>query len=77
MRHLVIVARDRPELHDDFRRRFNDDSSVSVIFDRRIGQRRQMAIVRDADRRDTERRQTEEDAQAKLWVAGYVIVRAD
>ena len=76
LRHLVIVARDRPDLHDDMQRRFAGNASVDVIFDRRLGERRERAVARDRDLRDADRRQSDEDVQAGLWVAGYLLVRA-
>lgn len=68
MRHLVIVARDRPDLLDSLKGRFAADGGVDVLIDRRSG----------ADRPDPasdERRQNADDAEARLWVEGYVIVR--
>lgn len=70
MRHLVIVARDRPELLDSLKGRFAKDTGVNVLVDRRIGREVPVASTHRDDRR-----QQGEDVEARLWVEGYVIVR--
>jgi hypothetical protein len=77
MQHLVIVARDRPDLHDELRRRFANNALIDVIFDRRLGERREGAVVRERERRGGDRRQADEDVQPEMWVAGYLIVRKE
>lgn len=70
MRHLVIVARDRPDLLDSLKDRFATDGGVDVLIDRRSGVDRPDPEI-DLD----ERRQSSDDVEARLWVEGYVIVR--
>lgn len=77
MRHMVIVARDRPELQEELVQQFASDPEVQVIPDRRGRERRQRNQLRLPDRRETDRRETGGDVMAKLWLAGYVIVRMD
>ncbi|MBI2204688.1 MAG: hypothetical protein HYU41_12635 [Candidatus Rokubacteria bacterium] len=67
MRHLVIVARDRPELFENLTRRLPSSPSLQVVMDRRH--------TAPATARTPERRGTDEDAPA-LWVQGFIIVRA-
>jgi hypothetical protein len=77
MRHLVIVARDRPELLESFARKFAVVPAVQVIADRRVGERREHKQLRLPDRRRGDRRETAADVQAELWVDGYAVVRVD
>ena len=71
MQHLVIVARDRPELFESLTHRFAGDTDVDVLLDRRV-----RALLADLSRVYSEdRRQNPEDLEARLWVEGYVIVR--
>lgn len=70
MRHIVIVARDRPELLDSLKHRFATDGGVDVLIDRRTALDRPDPKI-DVD----ERRQNSDDVEARLWVEGYVIVR--
>jgi hypothetical protein len=70
VRHLVIVARDRPDLLDSLKHRFAADRGVDVLVDRRTGLDRPDPPVDIGDRR-----QSPEDVEARLWVEGYVIVR--
>lgn len=70
MRHLVIVARDRPDLLDSLKHRFSSDAGVDVLIDRRTGLDRPEPPTHADDRR-----QSPEDVEARLWVEGYVIVR--
>ena len=77
MRHLVIVARDRPELQEQLVQQFSSNPEVQVIPDRRTRERRQRSQLRLPDRRESDRRETVPDVLAKLWVAGYLIVRVN
>ncbi|MBI1734916.1 MAG: hypothetical protein HYR51_07060 [Candidatus Rokubacteria bacterium] len=72
MRHLVIVARDRPELFDSLTHRFAADPGVDVMVDRRLGPGH--TVVSLAALPD-DRRQNPEGVEARLWVEGYVVVR--
>lgn len=77
MHHLVIVAPDRPDLQDQLLDQFSSDPDVQVIPDRRARDRRQRNQLRLPDRREVDRRETAPDVMAKLWLAGYVIVRVE
>lgn len=55
-RHLFIVARDVPGLYEVLTEQFADDEDVTVILDRRRGQRRAQSGARDDDRRKHDRR---------------------
>jgi len=77
MNHLVIVAKDRPDLQDTLCQQFSSDPDVRVIPDRRGRERRQRNQLRLPDRRELDRRETAPDVMAKLWLAGYVIVRVE
>jgi hypothetical protein len=70
MRHLVIVARDRPELFESLTHRFAADRGVDVLVDRRLG--RSHAVPAEGS---DDRRQNAESVEARLWVEGYVVVR--
>lgn len=72
MRHLVIVARDRPELFESLTHRFADDRGVDVLIDCRHGIGH--AVVSPAAVPD-DRRHNTEAVEARLWVEGYVVVR--
>ena len=77
MRHLVIVARDRPELQEQLVHQFASNQDVQVLPDRRTRERRERNQLRLPDRRESDRRETAPDVLAKLWLAGYLIVRVD
>jgi hypothetical protein len=72
MRHLVIVARDRPELFESLTHRFAGDAGVDVLLDRRVRPPHFDTLSSVAAE---DRRQSPEDVEARLWVEGYVIVR--
>ncbi len=72
MRHLVIVARDRPELFESLTHRFASDADVDVLLDRRV---RPPHVDPQRVVHSEDRRQSPEDVEARLWVEGYVIVR--
>ncbi len=75
MRHALIVARDRPDLYEDFRLHFARSVHVEVFVDRRIADRRQRDERRIPNRRREQRRTSAIDTTAALWTEGYVIVR--
>ena len=75
MRHVVIVARDRPDLYDNFLRQFRRNRRVAVLVDRRVADRRQRDEARIPNRRQEQRRISAVDVNASLWLDGYVIVR--
>jgi hypothetical protein len=64
---LMIVARDRPDLYDRLRQEFNGDRAVSVVLDRRFGERRRDAVEATAEQRSAERRRRDiEDGLQRL-----------
>lgn len=77
-RHLFIVAKEHQGLYDYLLERFAGDGNVTVVLDRRSGDRRsgerhQSAVVLDGERRLRERRQPvlpEDD----LWSRSHQIV---
>lgn len=76
LRHLMIVARDRPDLYDQFTRQFAHDPVVDVILDRRVRERRHRAELRLPNRREGDRRESAVYVQSALWLPGYVVVRS-
>lgn len=56
MRHLFIVSREHPWLYAHLRERFQDDSQVDVILDRRVAERRTTAVATPNERRKSDRR---------------------
>ncbi|HXD98059.1 MAG TPA: hypothetical protein VN646_16035 [Candidatus Acidoferrum sp.] len=73
--HLFIVDREQPDLFSYLAREFSAEPDVTVMLDRRQGERRmsrrQMA---PSDRRQTDRRSKAEIA-AQLSTLGYAFVR--
>ena len=72
--HVVIVARDREALYQHFKSAFAGNPTVSVILDRRHGERRGGAPGHGLERRNAERRWKAVNDQ--LRVMGYAVVRA-
>lgn len=72
--HLFIVAWDRPDLWDYWRRWFSGVEDVHVILDRRRGERRQPAQAHEPERRQTDRR-SQPGIEADLRSLGFAIVR--
>jgi hypothetical protein len=71
-RDLYIVSTDRRDLYELFRKQFDDDPNVEVIFDRRRGERRAARGATPEERRRADRRQFE---QAHLLTTlGVVLV---
>jgi len=48
---LLVVSREAPALLERFAREFRDVEAVTVIVDRRVGERRRRVDVRGAERR--------------------------
>lgn len=72
--HLFIVAWDRPDLWDYWRRWFAGVQDVQVILDRRRGERRRTIQPHDPDRRRIDRRQSA-GIDDELRSMGFAIVR--
>ena len=73
-RHLFVVSRDKPWLYGYLVERFADDPKVTVIFDRRMGERRQTERPAPLERRHVERRARRDPEDDELTTQGYVIV---
>lgn len=72
--HLFIVAWDRPDLWDYWRRWFSGVEDVQVILDRRRRERRQTARAHEPERRGAGRR-SELGIDEELRSLGFAIVR--
>jgi hypothetical protein len=72
-RHLFIVSRDHQELYTYLTERFADDPKVSVILDRRVGERRRVSVPVAVERRQADRRQRPE-IDAEIRTRSYAIV---
>ena len=75
-RHLFIVSRQQPDLFSYLSREFSAESEVTVIIDRRQGERRARpaAEVARVNRRQTDRR-LKVELVAQLATLGYAFVR--
>jgi hypothetical protein len=73
-RHLVIVARDRPDLYGQLTDQFANDPNVTVLLDRRVEERRRQEVARMPERRRRDRRSSNVEILGKLWLAGYAVV---
>lgn len=70
--HLFIVAWNRPDLWDYWKRWFAGVENVEVILDRRRGERRQARQTFEPDRRQADRRQA--GIEDELGSLGFAIV---
>jgi hypothetical protein len=79
---VFIVSRLRPKLHEYLQKEFADNAEVSVIVDRRLGDRRLQEVEHGPDRRQTDRRQAQTDRRQaiideRLRSMGWAIVWRD
>ena len=73
--HLFIVARQQPDLFSYLSREFSAESDVTVIVDRRRGERRTVPRPPTlADRRQSDRR-LKAEIVGQLSTLGYAFVR--
>jgi hypothetical protein len=76
--HLFIVSRHHPGLYGYLSREFSDEADVTVILDRRAGERRvrgeRRRVSSRGDRRQTDRRVHGEIA-SQINSLGYAFVR--
>jgi hypothetical protein len=74
--HLFIVSRQQPDLYSYLSREFSAESEVTVIVDRRQGERR---ASRNGARKEENRRQSDRRHKAELGgqlsTLGYAFVR--
>ncbi len=67
-RVILVVRRGDPRLLESMRRRFADDPGVTIVLDRRVGERRRRVLRVEQERRQEQRR--EWDVLASIgWVA--------
>lgn len=71
--HLFIVAWDRPDLWDYWRRWFSGVENVQVILDRRRGERRRVVEPHEPERRRGDRRRVP-GIEGELQSVGFAIV---
>jgi hypothetical protein len=71
--HLFIVAWNRPDLWDYWKRWFSGVENVEVILDRRRGERRRAPQAFEPERRRAERR-SRSDIDDELRNGGFAIV---
>jgi len=72
-RHLFLVAHHEPGLYEYLLERFQGDSNVEVILDRRREQRRRRSEDGGPDRRRVDRR-THREVDLELLVRSHVIL---
>lgn len=72
-RHLFLVAHHEAGLYEYLLERFQGDSNVEVILDRRREQRRRKSGHKGPDRRRVDRR-THRDVDLELLVRSHVIL---
>ena len=88
-RHLFLVARDQPDLHEYLAREFVSEGNVEVILDRRVGPERRgdhdrrrtpragaaRAERREAERRLLAERRLRQFVDSQLRSLGYAMLR--
>lgn len=74
---LIIVSRDKPELHEKLRQAFGAAPLVRVMFDRRKGDRRRASADAAAERRRTDRRRAPSLREMSPQAAFRLIQQAD
>jgi hypothetical protein len=72
---VFIVSRHRPKLHEYLQEEFAGNAEVSVIVDRRLGERRLRELDHSPDRRQTDRRDAL--AEERLRSMGWAVVWRD
>jgi adenylate cyclase len=72
---LLVVSREAPALLERFAREFRDVEAVTVIVDRRVGERRRRVDVRGAERRRRDRRRPG-PADHRLSLEGWTLTDA-
>lgn len=75
-RYLVIAAPDRQELYEYFKRKFDLITTIEVVRERRLAERRTRANGSPLDRRRRDRR-ARPAVEAELRAFGFAIVRRD
>jgi hypothetical protein len=72
-RNLFVVSRRYPDLYEYLRERFESDTAVEVILDRRVEQRRRAHTQQQAERRRSDRRRRPE-VEMELQTRSHAII---
>lgn len=67
MRHLIIVARDRPDVYEDLKRQFQTNAALEILYDRR-----QPAAADGTLRAD---RRAHRQTHDRLSTHGHILIR--
>jgi hypothetical protein len=70
---LIVVARDKKELFERLLDKFVDDLNVSVVWDRRKGDRRRLPERSDSNRRRTDRRTLTKPWSGRDYIVIHVV----
>jgi hypothetical protein len=76
-RRLYVVSRDRPELYEDLRHRYEDVPDVEVIVDRRRGERRLHVEVPAIEKRQPGDRRAGPDVDAELHARSRAVPKPE
>jgi len=78
-RHIFIVGRAHRDLYDVLVRRFANDRNVSVVLDRRVGDRRvhPLTVPPDRERRRSPDRRRRQSIDEELKSRSHAIVTLD
>ena len=78
-RHIFIVGRAHPDFYDVLLRRFANDRNVSVVLDRRVGDRRVhvLSVSPDRERRRSPDRRRRQSIDEELKSRSHAIVTLD
>jgi hypothetical protein len=74
-KQLIIVSRDEPGLYHALREDWATDENVTVVLDRRLGQRRRQPVTTELERRRGERRVYAAAAVLLTWKGGGATAR--
>ena len=72
---LIIVSRDEPGLYHALREDWTADENVTVVLDRRLGERRRQAVTTGLERRRVERRMDAATNVLLTWKGGGATAR--
>jgi class 3 adenylate cyclase/tetratricopeptide (TPR) repeat protein len=72
--HLLVVAHYNLGLFDFLKSRFAEDQDVTVVLDRRKGERRRVGGATASERRGTERRRSAAVTDGALRLQGFVVI---
>jgi predicted ATPase/class 3 adenylate cyclase len=72
--HLLVIAHYNLGLFDFLKSRFAEDQDVTVVLDRRKGERRRVGGATASERRGTERRRSAAVTDGALRLQGFVVI---